>query len=67
MDLAEQLMQIVESATLFAQQDAHTMADLIAALGDGTKEIHHTSELVEDVKTSLTELRTHSRADAHSG
>jgi methyl-accepting chemotaxis protein len=66
MDLVEQLMQVVESATLFAQQDAHAMADLVAALRDGKKEIQHTSELVEDVKASLTEIRAHSNLDENA-
>ncbi len=66
MDLVEQLLQIVESASLFAQQDTHTMADLIAALRDGKKELQQTSKLGEDVKTSLTEIRASSNLDENA-
>jgi hypothetical protein len=66
MDLIEQLMQVVESASLFTQQDAHTMADLSAALRDGKKEIQQTSQFAKDVKTSLTEIRAHSNIDENA-
>ena len=36
------------------------MADLIAAIRNGKQEIQQTSNLVEDVKTSLAEIRAHS-------
>jgi hypothetical protein len=66
MDLIEQLMQVVESASLFTQQDANTMADLSAALRDGKKEIQQTSQFAKDVKISLTEIRAHSNIDENA-
>jgi len=66
MDLVEQLVQVVESASLFARQESRTMADLIAAIRNGKQEIQQTSNLVEDVKTSLAEIRAHSNIDENA-
>ncbi len=63
MDLIEQLMQAIESASLFAKRESHTMADLIVALRNGKDEIQQTSQLAEDVKASLVEIRARSDVD----
>jgi methyl-accepting chemotaxis protein len=66
MDLVEQLVGIVESASLFAQKESHTMADVIGAIRDGKEEIRHTSEMVDDIKISLAEIRSHSDVDENA-
>jgi hypothetical protein len=66
MDLVEQLMHVVESATSFAQQETHTIGDLVAAVRDGRNEIQRTSELVEEVKASLADIRVHSNVDENA-
>ncbi len=63
MDLVEQLVRVVDSASLFAKSDAHTMRDVIVALRDEKKEIEHASALLDDVTTCLADIRAHRNLD----
>ncbi|MEA1949828.1 MAG: hypothetical protein U9N87_00470 [Planctomycetota bacterium] len=66
MDLVEQLSRMIESASLFANQESREMADLIAAIREGKEEIRQTTLLVENVKTSLAEIRVSRNIDENA-
>jgi len=56
-DLVEQLLEMTESTSAFMQDDSRTTQDLISSLRAGREEINQTSNLVEEVKARLIEIR----------
>ncbi len=58
-DLVEQLLQMVESTSLFLQADPDARAGLVTALRAAGDEINETTELMDAVQMHLAEIRAH--------
>ena len=65
-DLVEQLLQMVESTSLFLQADPDARAGLLTAIRAASDEFDETTALARTVKTHLAEIRAHRDIEANA-
>ncbi len=65
-DLAEQFVEMLNSTSIFVQQESKTPRDVVAAVRGGRQEIQEAFELVEEVRTHLEGIRDHQDLDANA-
>jgi len=62
-DLVEQFLQMLDSTTLFVQDESKTRADIVAAVRAGQEEIEEAFRLADEVGTHLENIRAHRDLD----
>ena len=62
-DLVEQVLQMLNSTSLFLQEESKTRADLLAAMRSGHERIDEAFSLADEVRTHVESIRAHRDLD----